>query len=213
MKVLITGFEPFGKDTINSSYECIKDLPKSIDDHEIIIAEIPVSMAKSIDMVVALIDKISPDIIISLGQAGGRKHITPERVAINVLDYRIEDNDGNQPINIPIIENGDVGYFSTLPCYSIVENLSKVGIDACISNTAGTYVCNTLMYGVLYYIRTNNLDIKAGFIHIPYCDLQVKDKEVFSISLDTLSEAVLNIVNSCINCNDDDVKQSYSSTH
>ena len=123
--------------------------------------------------------------MLSIGQAGGRAEITPERIAINIDDARIPDNEGNQPVDRPIVPDGENAYFSNLPIKTMMEAIKKEGIPASVSNSAGTYVCNHLMYSVLYYIKKNALPIKAGFIHVPYIPEQTvnkKDKPSMSLA-------------------------------
>lgn len=187
MKILITGFDPFGSETINPSYEAVKRLPDFINGVEIIKKQVPTVAYKSIEMVIEYIEEYDVDVVINLGQAGGRFNITLEKVAINLNDFRIPDNEGNQPINQAIDEEGDTAYFATIPINAMVVKMKEAFVPASISYTAGTFVCNHLMYGVLNYIHQNNLDIKAGFIHIPYMNEQVIDKNsMAAMSLDTL---------------------------
>lgn len=187
MKILITGFDPFGSETINPSYEAVKSLPDFINGVEIIKKQVPTVAYKSIEMVIGYIEEYDVDVVINVGQAGGRFNITLEKVAINLNDFRIPDNEGNQPINQAIDEEGDTAYFATIPINAMVVKMKEAFVPASISYTAGTFVCNHLMYGVLNYIHQNNLDIKAGFIHIPYMNEQVIDKNsMAAMSLDTL---------------------------
>ena len=127
-----------------------------------------------------------------LGEAGARFRIMPERVAINVDDFRIPDNAGNQPKGEPIVEGGPVGYFSTLPVRAITDRLLKAHIPAAISNTAGVYLCNRLFYSVMHFIATEKLPITAGFIHVPYMHEQALGRypDVPSLSRETIVEAV-----------------------
>lgn len=177
-KVLITGFDPFGGETTNPSYEAIKLLPNVINNVEIIKLEIPTVFNKSITKVAEAMVLHQPDIVINVGQAGGRFDITPERVAINQDDARILDNEGNQPIDSSIASDGEAAYFATLPIKSIVKNIKAANVPASVSNTAGTFVCNHIMYGVLNIIdKTPEFShIKAGFIHVPFITSQVIDK-------------------------------------
>lgn len=191
MKILITAFEPFGGEKINPALEAMKLLPDNIDKSQILKLELPTIFNKSVEMVWQYIDEHKPDAVISLGQAGGRACISIEQVAINVDDASIADNDGNMPIDQTIFEDGENAYFSSLPIKSIVEAIKGVGIPARISNTAGTYVCNHVMYGVLYKSHKENLNIKAGFIHVPFMPEQVVDKpERPSMSLENIVKAI-----------------------
>lgn len=168
MKILITCFDPFGKDELNASKEVLDALDVSKFNATIIKLEIPTIRYKSLEMIIKAIEKEHPDVVISLGQAGGREGITIERVGINVDDFRIKDNGGNMPIDEPIFKDGPVAYFSTLPIRKMVNNLNQNNIKASISNSAGTFVCNHVLYGTRYYLEHNYPDIKSGFIHVPY---------------------------------------------
>jgi pyroglutamyl-peptidase len=176
MKVLITGFDPFGGEKINPAYEAVKRLPDEIENSEIIKIEIPTVFKKSYQKLEENIKIHNPDIVICIGQAGGRFEITPERVAINIDDARIKDNEGNQPIDQKIFEDGDPAYFSTLPIKAMVKEIKLQNIPASISNTAGTFVCNHIMYSLLYLINKKYPNIKGGFIHVPFINEQVIDK-------------------------------------
>ncbi|MPQ43111.1 pyroglutamyl-peptidase I [Clostridium tarantellae] len=173
MKVLITGFDPFGGESINPAWESVKLLPKEIARAEIIKLEIPTVFGKSIMAIEKAVEEHKPDIVIAVGQAGGRFLITPERVAINVDDARIEDNEGNQPIDKVIYEKGANAYFSNLPIKAMVRECIKIGLPAAVSNTAGTFVCNHVMYGIMHLINTRYPKIRGGFIHVPYIPSQV----------------------------------------
>ncbi|HOO63086.1 MAG TPA: pyroglutamyl-peptidase I [Synergistaceae bacterium] len=177
MKILVTGFDPFGGDPINPAFEAVRKLPKMIAGAEIEILEVPTVFHKSIQAVTEALDKGSFDAVLLVGQAGGRFALTPERVAINLDDARIKDNEGNQPIDVPVIPEGPAAYFSTLPIKAMVENIRKQGLPAKVSNTAGTFVCNHLMYGVLHHIAAKNLPLRGGFIHVPFLPEQVVERD------------------------------------
>ena len=177
MKVLITGFDPFGGEKINPAWEAVRALPDNIDGIEVVKLQIPTVFKKSAKKLFENIDSVKPDVVICVGQAGGRYEFSVERVAINVDDGRIPDNDGYQPVDSPVFEDGENAYFSTLPIKAIVEEVKKAGIPAAVSNTAGTYVCNHIMYSLLYYLNKNNLNIKGGFIHVPFIPEQVVEKK------------------------------------
>lgn len=176
MKVLITGFDPFGGEKVNPAWEAVRALPDKIEDIEVVKLQIPTVFKKSAKKLFENIDTVKPDVVICVGQAGGRYEFTVERVAINVDDGRIPDNDGYQPVDSPVFEDGENAYFSTLPIKAIVEEVKKAGIPSAVSNTAGTYVCNHIMYSLLYYLTKNNLDIRGGFVHVPFIPEQVLDK-------------------------------------
>jgi len=173
MKILITGFEPFGGEPINPSWEAVRGLPDTISGAEIIKVQIPVVFGRSADVVRAAIVEHDPDVIINVGQAGGRFEVSPERVAINVDDARIPDNDEEQPIDVPIRDDGPAAYFSSLPVKAMVTAMRGAGIPARVSNTAGTYVCNHIMYQALYMIEHEFVGKRAGFVHVPYSPQQV----------------------------------------
>ena len=175
-KLLLTAFTPFDGERINPALEAVKLVKDKIGKLKIVKLEVPTVFGKSIETVREAIEREKPDFVLSIGQAGGRAEITPERVAINLNDARIPDNEGNQPIDEPIFPDGENAYFSTLPVKAMVEAIRKEGLPSSLSNSAGTYVCNHLMYGVLYYLDKRP-SMKAGFIHVPYIPEQVKDKK------------------------------------
>lgn len=176
MKLLLTAFTPFDGEKINPALEAVKLVKDRIGNLLIVKLEVPTVFGKSIDTVREAIEREKPDFVLSIGQAGGRAEITPERVAINLDDARIPDNEGNQPIDEPIFPDGENAYFSTLPVKAMVEAIRKEGLPSSLSNSAGTYVCNHLMYGVLYYLDKRP-GIKVGFIHVPYIPEQTKNKK------------------------------------
>lgn len=173
MKLLLTAFDPFGGDAINPALEAVKLVADKIGRFDIVKLEVPTVFRKSIDTVAKAIEEEKPDVVLCIGQAGGRFEITPERVAINVDDARIKDNEGNQPIDIKIFEDGENAYFTTLPIKAMVEAIREVDLPAAVSNTAGTFVCNHLMYGVLYTLAKKYPHIKGGFTHVPFIPAQV----------------------------------------
>lgn len=176
MKILVTGFDPFGGEAINPAGEAVNALPDMIKGAEIHKLEIPTVFHKSSDKVKEAVKEIQPDVILAVGQAGGRFEITPERVAINIDDARIPDNERNQPIDVPIQEDGENAYFTKLPFKAMVAAMKEAGIPASVSNTAGTFVCNHIMYQVLYMIDKEFPDITGGFVHVPFIPEQVTDK-------------------------------------
>ena len=192
-KLLITGFQPFDGESVNPALEVAKGLQgKTINGYEVIAREIPVVRFEALKAVQAAIEELQPNAVITIGQAGGRPDITVERVGINIDDFRIPDNKGNQPIDEPVVTGGPVAYWATLPIKKMVANVKAQGIPASVSNSAGTYVCNHLLYGLLHYLTTQGKTaIPAGFIHIPYLPEQMavrsgKDAQVATMSLDIL---------------------------
>ena len=206
MKILITGFDPFGGENINPALEAVKKLPDTILNSEIIKLEIPTVFRKSLETIEENIIKHKPDVVISVGQAGGRFGGTPERVAINIDDARIKDNEGNQPIDISIFEDGEAAYFSNLPIKAMVKEMMDNGIPASVSNTAGTFVCNHVMYGVLYMIHKKYTGKKGGFIHVPYIPSQVVTKpNTPAMSLDDIAKGLELCIKAAVE-NDTDLK-------
>lgn len=176
MKLLITAFEPFGGETVNPSMNLLAQLPEAIMGHDLIKCLLPVTFVESKRLLEAQILAHQPQIILSLGQAGGRAAISLEQVAINLNEAAIADNAGYQPKDLPIEVDGPDGLFTTLPIKAMCQASRLVGVPTAISYTAGTYVCNHIMYTALHTIRKHQLSAKAGFIHIPYESSQVLDK-------------------------------------
>lgn len=176
MRVLLTGFDPFEGNAINPALEVVKGVRERIGEIEIKKLEIPTVFGKSIQRILEVAEEFKPDVILSIGQAGGRFEMSLERVAINLNDARIKDNDGNQPIDEVIFPDGENAYFSNLPIKAMIQEMKEANIPASISNTAGTFVCNYVMYAVLYHIAKNKIAKKGGFIHIPYMPEQVINK-------------------------------------
>ena len=174
-RILLCAFDPFGGEKINPALEAVKLV--KYEEAELEKCVVPTVFYKSVEVVLSRIEKFRPDAIIMIGQAGGRDKITPERVAINISDARIADNEGQMPCDEPIVLDAPAAYFSTLPIKNIVGALNDAGIPSDVSNSAGTFVCNHLMYGVLHYISERSIDCTAGFIHIPYLPEQTKDRE------------------------------------
>lgn len=172
-KVLITGFEPFGKEKINPSWEAVLRLPSQVSGYTLTKMQIPVVFGKAVETVIAAADGICPDVILSVGQAGGRDRITPELVGINLRHAGIPDNEENQPRDQEIIPGGACAYFSTLPVRKIADAISASGILAEVSYSAGAYVCNDTFYSLLAHYR--NTATRVGFIHIPYSREQGKE--------------------------------------
>lgn len=173
-KILVTGFNPFGGEPVNPALEAVKLLDgKVITGYEVITKEIPTVFGKAIASLKEAIEEIHPDMVICVGQAGGRSTITPERVAINMDDARIPDNEKNQPIDAEIVPGGPAAYFTKLPVKAMVQKMNENGIPASVSNTAGTFVCNHIFYGLMNYLESSARDIRGGFIHIPFIPEQI----------------------------------------
>jgi pyroglutamyl-peptidase len=191
-RVLLTGFEPFGGESVNPSIEAVNRVgAEGMNGAVLETLQVPCVFGDAIDALVAAMRSFKPDIVICVGQAGGRTEIGVERVAINVDDARTADNAGNQPIDQAIVAGGPAAYFSTLPIKAIVAAMHAVGIPAEVSQTAGTYVCNHLFYGLAHLIATEFPDTRGGFIHIPWLPEQAaRQRGVPSMSLDTIVRAV-----------------------
>lgn len=171
-KVLITGFDPFGGESINPAYEAVKLLPNEIAGAKIIKKEIPTVFEKGPQAVKQAMEENHPDYVLCIGQAGGRSQVTPEWVGINFRNARIADNEGNQPNQTPVVKEGPDAYFTMLPVFAMVEKMKEKGFPAGVSYSAGTYVCNDVMYSVLHYCHTEFKDTKAGFMHVPFATQQ-----------------------------------------
>lgn len=191
MKILVTAFEPFGNENLNPALEILKLLPDQILGQSILKLEIPTVRFKSVSTIIEMIRKQQPDIVLSLGQAGGRSDITFERVGINIDDYGIEDNEHNMPVDEKIVADGPDAYLVNLPLKEMMHNVRDAGISTSISNTAGTFVCNHVIYAIRHYCESNPLNIQSGFIHVPFLPEQVIHKPTMpSMPLDTMVKAI-----------------------
>ena len=169
-KLLITGFDPFGGGNINPSWEAVKLLPEQVGQYQIHKLAIPTIFGAAAEMILTQAQQLHPDVIVSVGLAGGRDAVTPERIAVNIRDARIPDNRGFQPSGDRVVAEGPAAYFSTLPVEKMAEHIRQVGIPATVSNTAGTFVCNDVLYSVLHHFAGTS--VQAGFIHVPYLPSQ-----------------------------------------
>lgn len=184
MKILVTGFDPFGGEIVNPAYEAVKLLPDTIAGAQIIKLQVPTRFALSGTVLEAAVNEHLPDAVICVGQAGGRSAITPERVAINLADASIPDNAGDQPVDEPIRKDGAPAYFTSLPVKAMVQKMRAAGIPAALSYTAGSYVCNSLMYTLLYLIDRQYPAMRGGFIHVPYAMEQAVSKPLGTPSME-----------------------------
>lgn len=205
MKILITGFDPFYEDVINPSIEAVKKLPDEIKGATIIKRQIPTVYKKSLYLLEDIIEKELPDVVINVGQAGGRSDITIERIGINIDDFRIKDNEQNQIIDEKIVQDGDDAYFTTIPIKAILKKLTDNKIPASISNTAGTFICNHVCYYMAYLSKTKYKHMKTGFIHIPYIPEQVIGKSLPSMNIDDIVQALKLTIQAIIE-NKNDIK-------
>jgi pyroglutamyl-peptidase len=198
MNIVVTGFERFHTNSDNPTLHILKELPSSIKGHQLHTLELPVLYDVAFHMLQEKIEEHQADIVICLGLAQGRTAITPERVAINVNDASIPDNNGVLYTNRPIVTEGATAYFSSLPIYKMIEALQEKNIPVKLSNSAGTYVCNNIMYHVLHYVHKGNLSIKAGFIHVPLMDEQEHDDNTFSMPLSQMVEGIMECIKASI---------------
>jgi pyroglutamyl-peptidase len=187
MTILVTGFEPFGGEAINPSWEAVRRLNGDTGDVRVERLLVPTTYADSIGTVTEVIDRLRPSTVLMVGQAGGRAELSIERVAVNCDDAQAPDNAGVLHEDAPIVSQGPTAYLATLPVKQIVAGLRSAGLPASVSNTAGLFVCNHLFYGVLHHIVTRNLDTQAGFVHVPFLPEQVVGKPgTPSMALETM---------------------------
>lgn len=212
MKLLLTAFDPFGGASINPAQEAVKLVADGIGNVCVVKLEVPTVFGTSIAAVTAAIEKEKPDAVLCIGQAGGRYGLTPERVAINIDDASIPDNAGNQPIDMPIFEDGAPAYFSTLPIKAMVAKIREAGLPASVSNTAGTFVCNHLMYGVLYTLEKYYPGVKGGFMHVPFVHSQTVQRPAPSMSAQDIARGIEAAI-SAIGEFDVDIATVEGSTH
>lgn len=166
-KLLLTGFEPFGGEKVNPSAQAVQLVPGRIAGLEVTKLILPVVFGKSVEILRAELRQLKPDAVLSIGQAGGRAELTPERIAVNMMDARIPDNEKNEPHDAAIFPDGPAAYFATLPVRKMAEAIREAGLPARISNTAGLFVCNNVMYGALYHIAHELPQCIGGFMHVP----------------------------------------------
>ena len=193
MDILFTGFTPFGGESVNPAWEAVSRLPEQIMGAHIRRLKVPTAFSASGEVLTAALKSLRPDAVICVGQAGGRAAITPERVAINLMDARIPDNDGFQPSDRPVCPGGPAAYFSTLPLRDMEARIRAAGIPVFLSCTAGTFVCNSLMYRALRLAEQEYPAMLAGFIHVPYENSQLHGKPAGtpSLSLDCMVRALI----------------------
>ena len=189
--LLITGFEPFNNEVINPSWSAVERLPDVISGYELTKLCLPVVFGEAAKTVISVAEKIDPDVILCIGQAGGRSAVTPELVGINLRYARIPDNKGAQPKDEPIVNGGENAYFSTLPVRKMADAINDIGIPSQVSYSAGAYVCNDLLYTLLHNFKDTGKRI--AFIHIPYCTEQNKTP---SMDIDTIVKALITAIES-----------------
>ena len=213
MKILISGFDPFGGEKINPAIESVKLLPDEIKGAKIIKVEIPTVARKSLKKLEEVIEIEKPDVVLSVGQAGGRTDISVERVGINMDDFRIKDNEGNQPIDEKIAKDGPDAYLVTIPIKAMVQKMIENKIPASVSNTAGTFVCNHVCYGMAHLASTKYPNMRTGFIHIPFLPEQVVDKRNMpSMPLEMIAKGLEYAIEAIVE-NKEDIKVEGGATH
>ena len=165
-KLLITGFDPFGGASINPAWEAVKLLPEEIADFEVHKLEIPTVFGLATEKVLEKAAEIQPAVILCIGQSGGRGSVTPERIGVNIRDAKIADNAGNRPVGEVVAPDGPAAYFSTVPVMSMADAIQAAGLPGQVSNSAGAFVCNDTLYGLLHHYA--DTPVKVGFIHVPW---------------------------------------------
>lgn len=195
VKILISGFEPFGGDAVNPTGALMEALANEVvEGAELKTVLLPVHFDECADLLIAEMEAYRPDVVIACGLAKGRTSITPERIAVNVKDIppgSYADNQGQRPVDEPIVEGSPDGLFSTLPIRAMVNDMSAAGIPATVSNTAGTYICNNTMYRVLDHIRVGQPPIRAGFVHFPAStEMAVLQPSVPSLPIPVMLDAL-----------------------
>ncbi|MFJ8739302.1 pyroglutamyl-peptidase I [Embleya sp. NPDC127516] len=187
-RVLVTGFDTFAGEATNPSWEAVRllaDLPEP--GLEVTAVRLSCVYGVALEELRAAVERVDPDLVLCVGQAGGRPDVTVERVAINVDDARIPDNAGRQPIDVPIVEAGPAAYFATLPVKACVAAARAVGVPASVSQTAGTFVCNHVFYGLMHLLATERPTTRGGFVHVPYSSDQVTERAAPSLPLPTIA--------------------------
>ena len=190
--ILLTGFEPFDGEDINPSQEIVRALDGEIvDGHRIVGAILPVAFAATVPMLEDLLDRYRPSLVLALGQAGGRSELSLERVAINLIDARIADNDGLQPIDAAVIDAAPGAYFSSLPVKAITQRLRELGIPVATSLSAGSFVCNQVFYALAHLLATRHPYARGGFVHVPWLPQQAAQHPgQSSMALQTMIDGV-----------------------
>ncbi|WP_410605047.1 pyroglutamyl-peptidase I [Amycolatopsis sp. lyj-90] len=199
--VLLTGFEPFGGERVNPSWQAVSLLTGRRRDA--VAVELPCVFSRSLVTLRDAIDEYRPELVICVGQAGGRAGVTPERVAINLIDARIPDNAGSQPVDVPVIPGGPNAYFTTLPVKACVAGIKDAGLPASVSYSAGTYVCNQVFYGLMHLLDNDFPGVRGGFVHVPYTPEQAARTTAPSLAVHRAAEALGIIVDTALSVTED----------
>ncbi|RLU82351.1 pyroglutamyl-peptidase I [Streptomyces griseocarneus] len=190
-RVLLTGFEPFGGESVNPSWQAVQAaVARPLDGVRPAVAELPCVFGDAMDALRAAVEETDPELVLCVGQAGGRPDVTVERVAVNLDDARIPDNAGAQPVDRPVVPGGPAAYFATLPVKACVAAVRAAGLPASLSHTAGTFVCNHVFYGLMHLAATERPGLRGGFVHIPYAPEQVTDRALPSLPVAAAAEAL-----------------------
>lgn len=190
-RILLSGFDPFGGEPVNPACELLRIFDgKLLDGYRIVSQEIPTARFRAAETLLSAVTREDPAMVIALGQSGGSSELSVERVAINVDDYRIPDNDGSQPVDEPVVEGGPVAYWSTLPIRSMVRAMREVEVPASVSNSAGTFVCNHLFYRLMRFLEGEGNVRRGGFIHVPYMIEQAERLGQPGLSLDAMARGL-----------------------
>ncbi|KJY41941.1 Pyrrolidone-carboxylate peptidase [Streptomyces sp. NRRL B-1568] len=212
-RVLLAGFEPFGGETVNPSWEAVRAVadepPGGVD---VTAVRLPCVFGAALDVLREAVRAVRPGLVLCTGQAGGRPDLTIERIAVNLDDARIPDNSGGQPVDRPVVPGGPAAYFATLPVKRCVAAVRAAGLPASVSQTAGTFVCNHVFYGLMHLAATEHPTLRGGFVHIPYIPEQVVDRSEPSLPLAAAAEALRVIVITAAR-HADDIRAVGGATH
>ena len=190
-KLLITGFDSFGENTVNPSWEAVRNLPEQVGEYMLCKLQIPTIFGKAADLILEKAEEFQPDLILCIGLAGGRDAVTPERIAVNIRDARIPDNAGNQPKGDPVAPDGPAAYFTTVPVVQMSAAIRAAGIPSAVSNSAGAFVCNDVLYALLH--RFSGTETRVGFLHVPYLPQQGTP----SMTLENITQALICAISVC----------------
>ncbi|WP_410593296.1 pyroglutamyl-peptidase I [Amycolatopsis sp. lyj-23] len=202
-QVLMTGFAPFGGEAVNPSWQAVSRVAARRDD--VAAVELPCEFEASLPALRRAIEEHRPSLVVCTGQAGGRAGVTPERVAINLVDARIPDNAGAQPVDVPVVPHGPAAYFTTLPVKAAVAAIRAAGVPASVSHTAGTYVCNQVFYGLMHLLATEFPDVRGGFVHVPFSTEQVAaaGQAEPSLSVASIADALETLADTALRVTED----------
>ncbi|MFF1608162.1 pyroglutamyl-peptidase I [Amycolatopsis sp. NPDC058278] len=202
-RVLMTGFAPFGGEPVNPSWQAVSLVGARRDD--VAAVELPCEFAASLPALRRALEEHRPSLVVCAGQAGGRSEVTPERVAINLIDARIPDNAGARPVDAPVVAEGPAAYFTTLPVKACVAAIRAVGVPASVSHTAGTYVCNQVFYALMHLLATEFPGVRGGFVHVPFSPEQVAATGGAepSLSVDRIADALEALADTALRVTED----------